>query len=131
MGWQLVPLVLSPTNQFGDDAAIIDLSLAEEDLVVTTDPCPVPMAWTLGFDDYYYYGWLLATINLSDLAAMGATPVGLVNSLVLPPETTVASFERLLDGFDESCERAGAIALGGNIKEGSLQCGATALGKVS
>jgi len=50
------------------------------ELVATTDPCPEPLVFSLGYTDLYYQGWLLATINFSDLAAAGAEPLGLLVS---------------------------------------------------
>jgi len=106
---------------FGDDCAWLPTLGAGNDavLVATTDPCPEPMAIMLGFQDYYYYGWLLGTINLSDLAAAGALPLGVLSSLILPSETRVGDFVRLLDGLDECCRSVGTEVIGGNLKEGS------------
>ena len=113
---------------FGDDCSIIPITKSKC-LVATIDPCPYPMSWILGYKDYYYFGWLLATINLSDIAAMGAKPVGLLTSYILPNETTVQEFSRLLDGVDEACRQAGTKVIGGNIKESkTLSCEAVALG---
>ncbi len=115
-------------HDFGDDCSIIPITKSMC-LVATIDPCPYPMGWTLGYKDYYYFGWLLATINLSDIAAMGAKPVGILTSYILPDETTVQEFNRLLDGVDEACRQAGTKVIGGNIKESkTLSCEAVALG---
>jgi thiamine-monophosphate kinase len=110
-----------------------DCALLEVDggclLAVTTDPCPRPMAAILGETDLYYYGWLLGTINLSDLAAVGAHPLGLLTSLTAPASMAVGDFERLLDGIDAVCRRCDTRVIGGNIKEGpELQCSGTAIG---
>ena len=93
---------------------------------------PSSDAEILGFGDLYYRGWLLATINLSDLAAAGATPLGLLTSLILPSELQVADFIRLLDGVDACCRANGTTVLGGNLKEGKqIDVQATAFGAVS
>jgi thiamine-monophosphate kinase len=128
----LAPRYASRAPSFGDDCAQIRLSPGESSavLVLTTDPCPPPMATQLGFVDWYYRGWLLATINLSDLAAAGAEPIGLLTSLVLPGDTVVSDFERLLDGLGDCCRQSNADVLGGNLKEGpNLEIGATAIGR--
>ena len=112
----------------GDDCAVIELSKGVK-VVVTTDPCPPPMAEMVGFPGLYYHGWLLATINLSDLAAMGATPTGILTSLILPRDTTVDEFVSLLDGIDDCLRPFGANVLGGNIKEDpKMSLSATAIG---
>jgi thiamine-monophosphate kinase len=117
-------------TRFGDDCASVDLVPVDgQVLVATTDPCPPPMATALGFDDPYYTGWLLATLNLSDLAAAGAKPLGLLTSLTLPADTPVARFERLLDGIDGCCAAVDTYVIGGNLKEApQLDLSATALG---
>ena len=114
----LHPRYSSSTENFGDDCAYLQTP-NDEYAVVTTDPCPHPMADLLGFRDYYYWGWLLSTINLSDLAAAGAKPAGLLTSLVLPSDFPVQTFQRLLDGIDECCQAVGTNVIGGNLKEGS------------
>src|SRR5437870_5185558 len=107
--------------RFGDDSSfVVDADdITGGTLVAHTDPCPETMASHLGYNDLYYAGWLLATINLSDLAASGARPLGFLSSLVLPNDTTVEQFRRLLDGIDECCSQSGTRVIGGNLKEGS------------
>jgi len=118
-------------DPFGDDCASLVAIPREATVVASTDPCPPPMAHALGFEDEYYRGWLVAAINLSDLAAAGAVPAGLLSSLILPAEMTVSSFERLLDGIDACCSRVGTAVVGGNLKEGaSVDATATAIGYV-
>jgi thiamine-monophosphate kinase len=121
--------------RFGDDCAVIldtRESPAEDCLILaTTDPGPRPVAWDLGFKDYYYWGWLTATLNWSDIAAVGASPLGLLTSLTLSNEMLLDDFLRLLDGIDECSEFIGSEVHGGNLKEGdSIRCEATAFGIV-
>lgn len=118
-------------GRFGDDCAFVAYgsSIGEGTLVATTDPCPEPMAFMLGYTDFYYRGWLLATINLSDLAAEGARPLGFLTSLILTNDTTVQQFIRLLDGIDECCDVSGTRVVGGNLKEGKhIDLSGTAVG---
>jgi thiamine-monophosphate kinase len=87
------------------------------------------MSRLLGFEDYYYDGWLLATINLSDIAAAGAAPIGLLTSLHLPADMALDHFTRLLDGIDACCAVHGTHVLGGNLKEAAgVSLSATSLG---
>lgn len=114
---------------FGDDCAALRWPIRGGVLTVTTDPCPLPAAHLLGFTDPYYYGWLLATINLSDLAASGCEPLGLVTSLELPSDMSLSDFVRLLDGIDDCAATCGAHVIGGNLKESlTINLTATALG---
>jgi thiamine-monophosphate kinase len=121
------------STRFGDDCASVVLTPGTDELLVaTTDPCPPPMATALGFDDLYFTGWLLSTLNLSDLAAAGARPLGLLTSLTLPADTPIESFTRLLDGIDACCAAVGTQVVGGNLKESQkLDVSATALGSCS
>lgn len=116
--------------KFGDDCASLRLSPgASSWLVATTDPCPLPAASLLGFADYYYWGWLLGTINLSDIAAAGATPLGFLSSFIFPNSFLVPDFTRLLDGLDDCCKSVETEVIGGNIKEGpSIDLSGTAIG---
>jgi thiamine-monophosphate kinase len=116
---------------FGDDCALVPLEgVGDVELVATTDPCPAPLVATLGWDDLFYTGWLLATINLSDLAAAGADPVGLLVSYVLPGNLGVVQFERLLSGVDDCCALHGTRVLGGNLGDGPrVHLTATAIGR--
>lgn len=114
---------------FGDDCATLRIPAEASHTLATTDPCPYPAAALLGFTDYYYWGWLLATINLSDLAAGGARPSGILSSLVLPGDFSVRNFLRILDGLDECSAKSGTGVVGGNLKEGSaVDLAATAIG---
>ncbi len=112
----------------GDDCAVVRFE-EPTTIVMTTDPCPPPMAEKVGYSGLYNHGWLLATINLSDLAAMGAQPTGLLTSLILPRDTSVDEFIALLDGVDDCIRPYGAKVIGGNIKEDrNLSLSATAIG---
>jgi thiamine-monophosphate kinase len=115
---------------FGDDSAFLAEVRSPSELVATTDSCPSPLVNLLAEPDLYHAGWLLATINLSDLAATGAEPLGLVVNYTLPKSTTVAEFERLLDGVDDCCAAHGTKVAGGDIRDGrSVQLTATAIGR--
>ncbi|WP_181775261.1 thiamine-phosphate kinase [Amycolatopsis pittospori] len=117
---------------FGDDCAVLDApdGLSGGELVATTDSCPTPLVTILGETDPYHAGWLLATINLSDLAAAGATPLGLVVNYTLPKTTTAGEFRRFLDGVDECTSIHGTKVVGGDLRDGPVrQLTATAIGR--
>ncbi|MEL7681417.1 AIR synthase related protein [Citromicrobium bathyomarinum] len=100
----------------GDDCAIITSKKGRA--VVTTDPVPQPAAKVIGGDDDpYWLGWLLVTINASDIAASGASPTAFVAALDLPGEMLVCDLERLLAGIRDSCQANGIEYVGGNLRE--------------
>jgi thiamine-monophosphate kinase len=100
----------------GDDCAIV--GLGDVDVVLTTDPAPDPAARVIGGDeDPYWLGWLLVTINASDLGAAAATPLAFLSAIECQPDMEVGRFERLLTGIAESCRAEGLEYVGGNLKE--------------
>lgn len=100
----------------GDDCAV--LSVGAGYLVATTDPAPTPAAAVIaGDNDPYWMGWLLVTINASDIAASGAKPEIFLAAFDLPRDWPVESLERLMSGVRDSCVANGLKYAGGNIRE--------------
>ena len=115
----------------GDDCAVIELPPTTSDkvLVATTDPCPRPVVFDLFEPDYWHYGWMTVLINLSDLAAMGAEPAGMLISTVMKNDMPVHDYSRFWEGIIEASNAWGCKILGGNIKDGlSFSADGTALG---
>ncbi|HIH61758.1 MAG TPA: thiamine-monophosphate kinase, partial [Methanobacteriales archaeon] len=85
----------------GDDAAIIDMGreyiVATADLLRQTSHFPEPMT-------HEQMGWKSVTVNVSDLAAMGAKPLGFLLSMGLPPHMKVEEFDELLKGILKACD---------------------------
>jgi thiamin-phosphate kinase len=109
-------LVTRYVHGAGDDCAAIELAVGE--LVATTDPVPPPAAATIGKDsDRFWMGWLLVTINASDLAAAGASPLAFLAAIECEASQEVSEFERLLEGISSGCSDAGLAYVGGNIRE--------------
>lgn len=105
-----------------DDCAVLPFRGAT--LVATTDPVPPPAARVIGGDDDpYWMGWLLVTINASDLAASGANPLGFLAALEAPGSLSLASFERLLEGIRDACLSEGLRYCGGNLREAERVAG--------
>lgn len=98
----------------GDDAAVIEPARGELD-VVTTDSqiesVHFDRAW-MSMDDI---GWKALAVNVSDLAAMGATPRAATLSLALPGTLAVADFDGLMDGFLALAAELRVPLVGGNL----------------
>jgi len=98
----------------GDDAACI--RIGSRYLVVSTDVISrrthIPDCMT-----DYQIGWMAAAVNLSDIAAMGATPLGVVMAMGLPRSTESSSVMSMIDGIMDCCESVSAKYLGGDTKE--------------
>jgi thiamine-monophosphate kinase len=80
----------------GDDAAVFP-----EGLVVTQDLLLEGVHFRLEWTSWRDLGYKAAAVNLSDLAAMGARPIALLVTVVLPPETGVTSVVELYQGLNE------------------------------
>ena len=103
----------------GNDCAV--LRLLDHDLLLTTDPVPQPAASFVTDDpDLYWLGWLLVTINASDLAAAGAKPLAFVASINAPPDLAVDHLEQLLSGIADSCKAQDLSYVGGDLGEGDV-----------
>ncbi|HYN43955.1 MAG TPA: thiamine-phosphate kinase [Thermoanaerobaculia bacterium] len=111
----------------GDDAAIL---AAPPSLAVCTDALVEGEDFTSGTDPYLI-GRKALNVNLSDLAAMGATPLHALLTLGLPRQTPVAWLDGFLDGF-RSAAREHAVAVVGGDLSASLErfASVTALGRV-
>lgn len=114
-----------------DDCAIVEFDSSDKSLVWTIDPAPLPVAWLVGDESYYTYGWYSVAINLSDVAAMGGTPYGILLSIVSPNNLKVGELTTFLEGVRDCCAEHGGEVMGGNIKDGNeFSCVVSALGTV-
>lgn len=67
----------------GDDCSVIPMGGGY--LVATMDPVPQPAARVIaGETDPFWIGWLLVTINASDIAASGARPEAFLAAFDMP-----------------------------------------------
>ncbi|MEM9767374.1 MAG: AIR synthase related protein, partial [Cyanobacteria bacterium P01_D01_bin.71] len=78
-------------NLLGDDAAV--LSPRSQSQVITTDVLVDGVHFSDRTTPPKAVGWRAIAANLSDLAAMGALPVGVTVGLALPGDTPVAWIE--------------------------------------
>lgn len=102
----------------GDDCAEIAVPPAGHTILATIDPCPSPVVFELGDHDYWHYGRMTILINVSDLAAMGAKPIGILVSTVMPDDMLIKDYHRYLDGLVDASDEWDCPILGGNIKDG-------------
>jgi thiamine-monophosphate kinase len=102
------------TSGIGDDCATIDLE--KDYLLVTTDMMSqrthIPTQMTP-----YQMGWFLVAMNLSDIAAKGGTPLGVVCSFGLPKQTSEVFLSRLTRGVNACAVAFGTTIVGGDTKE--------------
>ena len=107
-----------------DDAAVLD------GLVITHDTIAESVHF-LPSDPPASVGWKLVTVNLSDLAAKGASPAGALLSLTLSGDGDWEN--RFLTGVEHACESYSLPLIGGDtiaLPEGAPRVlGLTAIGR--
>lgn len=112
----------------GDDGAVQSLPVGEQ-LVVTTDVLVDQVHFSDRTLSPNALGWRAAAANLSDLAAMGSTPLGLTIGLTLSPNTPWSWVEALYQGFKDCLDHHGGAIIGGDLCRGPQRSLAiTALG---
>lgn len=96
-------IVIRPKT--GEDCSAIDLG--GEICVVSTDPI------TGASKDA---GYIAVHINCNDAAASGAEPVGILISILLPPESSESELQEQIDGARRACQEVGIEILGGHTE---------------
>ncbi|MBE9178208.1 thiamine-phosphate kinase [Oculatella sp. LEGE 06141] len=108
-----------PPDVVGDDAALLTVQ-PHQALVMTTDVLVDGVHFSDRTTSAADVGWRAAAANLSDLAAMGATPLGITVGLSLPGETSVTWLEQLYEGMAQCVQRYGAAIVGGDVCRSSV-----------
>src|SRR3989475_6669962 len=111
----------------GHDCGVVEWG--DDYLVVTTDvvnrKTHIPAGATA-----QQIGWYATAVNLSDIAAAGARPLGFVAALSMPADTEVEFLRGLATGVEECVREFGIAVLGGDTKEADiLSIAGTAFGR--
>ncbi|MDR0335009.1 MAG: hypothetical protein LBH69_03900, partial [Methanomassiliicoccaceae archaeon] len=109
----------------GDDAACIDVNGSK--IVLCTDIVTFERHLAKGMT-MEEFGWLAAAVNYSDIASMGAVPIGILAAVSLPPETDEKDLYDIMKGIDKCSEFCNADVLGGDTKSGPGSVCGTAVG---
>lgn len=111
----------------GDDAAVLDVPAGER-LVASADSTVENYHFRRAWLSARAVGWRAAASALSDLAAMAATPLGVLVSISLP-ESWRDELEELARGIGDAVVAAGARIVGGDLTSASeLTIAVTVLG---
>jgi len=114
-----------------DDAAVWR---GDPFVVATTDTMVEEIDFRQGWPgfDFFLIGRRLISINLSDLAAMGAQPRHALVSLAMQRMTTANDVSRLYRGISEQAHRFGATVAGGDLSvtDGPMTMTATLIGRI-
>jgi len=103
-----------PAEIIGDDAAVL-VTAPGQSLVVTTDVLVDGVHFSDATTSPEDAGWRAAAANLSDLAAMGASPLGITVGLGLPGDLNVNWVERLYQGMTECLQKYNTPIVGGDV----------------
>lgn len=96
----------------GDDCTV--LSMGEEALVMTTDMLVEDVHFLRGASTAEEVAEKSLMVNISDVAAMGATPVATLLSIALPKSAQGEWAEGFMRGYYEASKREGVALVGGD-----------------
>jgi thiamine-monophosphate kinase len=109
-----------------DDTAITKLS--STNLISTCDMLIQSRHFPKGMS-YFDMGFKSVTVNVSDLAAMGAEPLGFLLAIAMPKDLEIDSFKEIINGVLRACDYYQIPLIGGDTNEASeIIISGTALG---
>jgi len=113
----------------GDDAAVLEHERGAVE-VITTDALVEHVHFRRDWTPAGAIGHKALAVNLSDLAAMGATPRACLLGLALPDDYPLKDFDAIIDGVAALATRSGATLVGGNLTRspGPVVIDVTAIG---
>lgn len=106
-------LVPSDVISIGDDCAIIPAN-DREDWLVTTDLLMEDVHFLRDAITPEQLGYKALAVNLSDIAAMGGTPIGSFLSIAIPADMEVEYLDGIMRGFHILSEKYNCPLLGGD-----------------
>lgn len=114
----------------GDDAAV--LAPAGGELVLTSDALVEGVHFDRATASPREIGAKAIAVNLSDIAAMGASPRTALLSLVLSPQTDAAWTMEFFGGVRAACDEYACWLVGGDLSRGDqIVVSVSAIGEVS
>ncbi|MEW5901169.1 MAG: thiamine-phosphate kinase [Acidobacteriota bacterium] len=113
------------------DAELVDMGDSSAYYLAATADALIEEVESGLYDDPNFIGWMLATANFSDLAAVGADPLGLLVTVSYASAQDETYLPRLAAGIHEACRALGTFVLGGDTNQGEhLSLAGCALGLV-
>jgi thiamine-monophosphate kinase len=114
----------------GDDAAVTR-TRAGATIVSTTDALVEDVHFRLDWSSAADVGFKAASVNVSDIAAMGAEPRWLLVALCAPPGLSADVVEGIYDGLTEAGALYGTEVIGGDtVRSKELVIAVTAIGEL-
>ena len=104
---------LPSPHGIGDDAALIKPHVNHEWLV-SKDLLVEGIHFDTRLSSFQDIGYKAAAVNLSDIAAMGGTPLYLLLGLAIPPSRTTVDIRNLYRGLNAFCKKFSVKVIGGD-----------------
>lgn len=115
------PLINIPVG-IGDDAAVLEVINPDEyELVLTTDAAPGSICRSHKVEDGKYAAQFSVIQSISDILAMGATPVAILLNLYLDRKASAEYAMEVVKVIVEEAKRYGVALVGGDVKERNEQ----------
>ena len=124
---ELVKYIIANSKEItADDTAVTQFSstnlISTCDMLIQSRHFPENMS-------YFNMGFKAVTVNVSDLAAMGAEPLGFLLAIAIPKDLELESFKEIIDGVLSACDYYSIPLIGGDTNEASeIIISGTALG---
>lgn len=114
---ELVRYIIANSKEITpDDTAITPLNdsnlISTCDMLIQSRHFPKNMS-------YFDMGFKAVTVNASDLAAMGAEPLGFLLAIAIPKDLSLDSFKQIIDGVLSACDYYQIPLIGGDTNEAS------------
>jgi len=103
-----------PAEIVGDDCAVMATN-PNKSLAITTDMLVDGVHFSDRTTGPYYAGWRAVAANLSDLAAMGATPLAVTVALAVAPDTALEWVEEFYRGMTACLQEYHTPIVGGDV----------------
>ncbi len=104
----------------GDDAAILKIPPGQQ-LLISTDVLIEDIHFDLSYQTPKDLGWRAGVANLSDIAAMGGTPLYLLVSMALPVRVPPQHVRELYRGIQAACHPFNVELIGGDTSSSPSQ----------
>ncbi|MEL0590936.1 MAG: thiamine-phosphate kinase [Planktothrix rubescens PR222] len=128
----IIKPLFNPDNKVGlagDDCAVIDI-LNQKSLCLSTDRVPANLiSFKLGLINYFELGYYLGILNISDIVANGAIPIGLLLTFAFESNFLIEDLKNILCGVKKACDDYSCQVLGGDLSDSSeMSIAATSIG---
>lgn len=98
----------------GDDAAVLDYSAENKQVLVTTDLLMEGVHFDLVYTPLKHLGYKSAMVNLSDIYAMNGTPKQITVSLAISKRFCIEDLDEFYDGVKLACKLHNVDIVGGD-----------------